>query len=182
MDLKRETLFWIKVEKQDGDGCWEWTGAKGRGYGLFHDGIRLVPAHRWLWEQTNGPIPKGKILCHHCDNRPCVRPDHLFMGTNKDNSEDMVRKGRQATGERNGKYTHPEKRQFGDDNPMRRHPEAVSRGVKNGMALLDEDKVREMRRIYDAEHPKMADLGARFGVSYRVASHAVHRNTWKHVQ
>lgn len=85
--------FWNKVAI--GDGCWEWQANRvGGKYGQFiRDGIPRQ-AHRVAWEITFGPIPEGILVCHHCDNPPCCRPDHLFLGTNKDNSQDMVGKGR----------------------------------------------------------------------------------------
>lgn len=87
--------FWRRVMKPESDGCWTWTGSTaGYGYGrVFVDG-RQQSAHRVAWELTNGPIPEGLIVCHKCDNPPCVRPLHLFLGTHKDNSQDMVRKQR----------------------------------------------------------------------------------------
>lgn len=84
--------FWAKVEKTEG--CWEWTGSKSRkGYGQFNEGR----AHRVSWEMHNGPIPEGMFVCHHCDNPPCVRPDHLFIGDNAANMRDAFAKGRHTT-------------------------------------------------------------------------------------
>jgi len=80
-------------------GCWEWTGTINRhGYGvicLMLDGKpNTMPAHRLQWMRVRGRIPEGQDCCHTCDNRRCINPDHLFLGTPKDNIHDMIRKGR----------------------------------------------------------------------------------------
>lgn len=93
-----EDRFWSHVVKSsDPDGCWTWDGARQQpfGYGMF--GVtskRIVGAHRFSYQLRHGAIPEGLQVCHHCDNPPCVRPDHLFLGTAVDNSRDMVSKGR----------------------------------------------------------------------------------------
>lgn len=104
--------FAAKVHKTDG--CWLWTGATtSTGYGHLtkggHDG-RPVKAHRLAYELANGPIPDGLEVCHHCDTPLCVRPDHLFLGTRRENLGDAMRKGRMATGASNGIHTHPRTR------------------------------------------------------------------------
>ena len=102
--------FWAKVDKSQGDsGCWLWTGAKqgGRGgkYGAFQLGWKKQKrAHRLSFEITNGPIPGGMMVCHVCDVPLCVNPAHLFLGTAKENTDDMDAKNRRVNckGQRNG--------------------------------------------------------------------------------
>ena len=87
--------FWKRVKKTKD--CWEWQGMKkkdGLPYGLVKIFFRRFYAHRVAWELTNGPIPKGLNVLHRCDNPVCVRPSHLFLGTQADNIADMVSKGR----------------------------------------------------------------------------------------
>jgi hypothetical protein len=98
----RSTRFWSMVAK--GEGCWLWTGeVLHNGYGrIYHADGHKEAAHRVAWRLVNGPIPADLSVCHHCDNPPCVRPDHLFLGTHADNMRDKVSKGRQARGERSG--------------------------------------------------------------------------------
>jgi hypothetical protein len=87
------TRFWARVQKTDA--CWPWIGGKTKaGYGLFGPGNTKRLAHRIAWELTHGPIPVGLFVCHTCDNPPCVRPDHLFLGTAGDNADDKHAKGR----------------------------------------------------------------------------------------
>jgi len=99
--------FWSKVDK---DGpvqphcpelgpCWEWTGSRSpAGYGQTRIFWKLYAAHRVSWEKSNGPIPDGLRVLHKCDNPPCIRPDHLFLGTQSDNMLDAYRKGRHCQG------------------------------------------------------------------------------------
>ena len=93
-----ETRFWPKVKKGLGKDCWIWlAGKSSAGYGSFRtDAWKHVYAHRLSWELMRGPIPDGLLVLHHCDNPSCVNPDHLFLGTNRDNVLDALKKGRLA--------------------------------------------------------------------------------------
>ena len=71
-------------------GCWEWTAYRYHGYGILSVGRKPTKAHRFVYEQLRGPIPEGKIICHTCDNRGCVNPDHMYVGTYADNNRDIA--------------------------------------------------------------------------------------------
>jgi hypothetical protein len=98
--------FWSYVKKTES--CWEWTGPVNQyGYGRLNSNKAHKLAHRFAWEITHGPVPdvdigRGLFVCHHCDNRKCVNPDHLFLGTIQDNNYDRVAKGRWVSGEESG--------------------------------------------------------------------------------
>src|SRR4030043_361681 len=88
-----EKRFWNKVNKTDD--CWIWTAyCNKKEYGCFKFQDKSELAHRVSWIIHNGPIPNGLHVLHKCDNPPCVRPDHLFLGTDKDNANDRISKGR----------------------------------------------------------------------------------------
>jgi len=120
---------------------------KKNGYVEIMRNLKRRDAHVWAWiDAHNGEIPaKGMEVCHACDNPPCINPDHLFLGTHQDNANDMVMKGRQASGDRNGSRLHPENLPRGDNHYSRLHPEKLARGVKHGAYTHPESRPRGSR-------------------------------------
>jgi hypothetical protein len=155
--------FWKYVDKDgpvpshrpDLGPCWLWTGATTRhGYGKigvpgYHG--RTERASRVSWELQYGPIPDGLWALHHCDNPPCVRPDHLFLGTVGDNHEDMIGKVRGTQGER------------------------------QWLAKLTEADVRAIRLTYASGSVAINQIAREHGVGRSTIQAIVHRRTWKHV-
>lgn len=90
-----EERFWAKVQKTDG--CWLWTAGTRSGYGTLRSGGKrgpMIQAHRLSWELANGPMPQGAHILHSCDNKLCVNPAHLRPGTQADNTQDAIERGR----------------------------------------------------------------------------------------
>lgn len=142
--------FWDRADKT-GD-CWLWQGSViHSGYGRFTHHGKATSAHRFAFESTHGPIPDGLMVCHSCDNRRCVNPDHLFLGNAHTNTADMVIKGRNVRGER----CHT--------------------------AKLTEDQVRTIRRRHALDGVSQAQLGREFGVRARLVGRVIRRECWKHV-
>lgn len=92
--LPHETRFTLSIEHMR-NGCWEWRKARtvtAVGYGLLMVNGKRMLAHRYAYERFVGPIPAGHVICHKCDNPGCVNPEHLFVGTSRDNVDDMLQK------------------------------------------------------------------------------------------
>lgn len=146
--------FWARVAK--GDGCWLWTGRVNRdGYGTIKNtrGARpvMIMAHRFAWEAARGQIPAGLFVLHHCDNPPCVRPDHLYTGTDVDNSRDKVSRGRQS-------------RLLGEANCAARLTETLVREIFAARGRIGQ-----------------SELGRRYGVDRKAISHIFTGYNWSHV-
>lgn len=86
-----------------GSGCWEWQGTRSH-YGVMNDHGTTVYAHRFAWEQANGPMPEGKVVRHTCDNKFCVNPAHLLLGSQGENVQDAVERQLNCFGERHGRH------------------------------------------------------------------------------
>jgi hypothetical protein len=153
--------FWNRIEKTET--CWLWRGGiMANGYGRLSVKRKTVKVHRLSWELHFGPIPDGLHVCHKCDVRHCVNPDHLFLGTAGDNVRDCWSKGR-------GSSMHVT------------HPELVARGEQNGLSKLITKDVIEIRRLYASGGVSQKTLGRQFGVDQGTVSAVVRRKTWKHI-
>lgn len=146
--------FWDSVTKSSG--CWEWTGWRDRlGYGRLRFERQWIGAHRAAWILTNGPIPPGLFVLHHCDNPPCCNPAHLHLGTARDNTQDMIAHGRL----------------------MLNRPS----GERRSDAKLTEAQVRDIRARFRPYVVTRAQLAREYGVSPGAIKHVVNRSTWRHV-
>lgn len=137
------------------DNCWEYNGYKPRGsksYGYIQIEGRAKIAHRVSYELNKGEIPKGYVVMHSCDNPCCINPAHLSVGTNKDNSQDMVRKGRH-------KYN------IG----------AESYNTK----FKDEDIIEIRKKLLDGK--SISSVSREYGVSWPCIQDIKLKRTWKHI-
>lgn len=155
--------------RQMPSGCIEWGGARNeKGYGNVSFGrARRARSHRVAWALANGRDPGALCVCHRCDNPACVNPDHLFLGTKRDNTRDMIAKGRMIS-----PPVHS-----GDHHPLRRDPSRVPRGERNGMAKLTPEQVREIF----LSSLSCTKTQRAFGVSEGTILDIRKRRTWRHV-
>lgn len=137
-------------------GCWEWARSlNGSGYGTYYNKGKKDGAHREYYRRYRGEIPPGMFVCHKCDNKKCVNPDHLFLGTNSDNIRDMVAKG---------KFVGWDKR--GENGPA---------------AKLTEGQVLDIRKRYSEGSARQVDLAREFGILQGSVSNIIHRRSWTHI-
>ena len=142
--------FWSYVNKTDS--CWEWAKSTVRGYGSFGAGGVTVYCHKLSWCLHHGPVPDGLCVLHRCDNRKCVNPEHLFLGTREDNIRDMIAKDRSIN----------------------------LSGSSHGMSKLTEDQVRYIKTKLLSQQ-SLSSLSREFGVSVQTIYAIHHGKTWKHV-
>lgn len=156
--------FWAKVLKTDG--CWLWlAGLNSYGYGQFWLNGKNDLAHRVSMSGSGVDIPAGMSVLHSCDNRRCVRPDHLFIGSQATNMADMKDKGRAASGRNHGSYVSP------DNFP---------RGEKVWTAKLTAEDVIRIREMFSAGVSYL-DISHKFKIDRRHTWGIVNRRSWKHV-
>lgn len=147
--------FWARVTKSEG--CWLWSGAvQGEKYGHLHvpgrpSGVNAL-AHRVAWTLARGPIPDGFNVLHSCDTPLCVRPDHLFLGSQADNIADMIRKGRQSM----------------------RHPRHGADNNNSTLTLEGFAKAKELR----ASGTTVAVIATQLGVTAPFMSNVLNGKTW----
>jgi hypothetical protein len=169
--------FWDKVQRRDGDACWEWTARTDRsGYGIFSVTRRaLARAHRLSFLLSGGVVPGTGCVLHRCGNHRCVRPDHLYVGSL--HALHATRPRRPPSPPREA----PAHTVRGDRHWTRRDRGRVPRGEGSNLAKLSENDVREIRRLYESGTLRNAELSAKFGIAERSVYHIVRRKTWAHV-
>jgi len=153
---RKAAPFWSRVQKSDG--CWTWVGHLNDGYGVYGHSQK---AHRVSWILSVGPIPDGLCVLHHCDNRACVRPDHLFLGTVDDNNKDRAAKGRSK-----GTF------QSGD-----MHPAKIKRGERHWCAKVSDADVLRMRELHHAGNTH-ASIAREYQLNPATVSRLV-RRVWR---
>lgn len=156
--VKRQARFWSKVRVKAPEECWEWTGSKSEfGYGqtrqIINANGRTTLAHRVSWELKHGPIPNDQWVLHKCDNPPCVNPDHLFIGSQKDNMQDCKSKGRMI----------------------------CAKGEMAGNVILTSESVKAMRQAFRSGTQTMRQLGIQYGVTADAAYRVIRGINWKHI-
>lgn len=141
------------TEKRSDEECWEWKGNRSHnGYGRFWIDGGTVPAHKFSLELfSQSKVPEGMLTLHSCDNPSCVNPLHLFIGTPKDNMQDMFRKGRARD----------------------------QRGEKNNMSKLTSGHVREIRELYNRGDWLQRELAEKFNVTLSTVNQIVNWKKWK---
>lgn len=150
--------------------CWNWKKTFVGKYGQHFSRGKVWLAHRFAYTFFKGPIPKGLLVCHKCDNPRCVNPNHLWIGTYLDNKHDCMKKKRHAFGNR-----HPARsKKYGAAFRLRLS------GTNNSNASLTDSKVRQILKLHK-EGKTQVFLAKRYGVWTNTIANVVHRRNWRHV-
>ena len=167
---ERTAKFWSLVNINP-NGCWEWNAYLNKwGYGTFYYEGDVFLAHRVSWVICNSRSPGQLCVLHKCDNPKCVRPDHLFLGTDLDNARDKIKKGRARIG------VMPR----GDLHWSRRIPEKIPKGERNGHAKLSSEDVKFIRENYVKRKVPYTFFAKKFGVEWSTIRSVVKMRNWKH--
>ena len=168
-----EQRFWSRVNKcSSSSGCWLWSRQRDQlGHGKIKQGQTSLMAHRVAWELTNGKIPDGMQVLHHCDNPSCVNPCHLFLGTNADNVADKVAKNRQAQGKKHSACMRE---------TLQQYCERIPRGEQRGTAKLTAPQVLALRKEQQ-EGKTQRFLAQKYGLSQPTVWAILNRKTWTHI-
>jgi hypothetical protein len=153
MKLTPRERFLAKVCPEPGSGCWLWRGmVVGSGYGMVRFERKMYPAHRLAWKLFRGEIAPGLAVCHKCDVRTCVNPEHLFLGTHAENMKDMKKKGRSPHGDEHSRS------------------KLTAKNVSRIKAMLAEG------------HMRVSEIARAFGVTHATIDCIGKGKTWRHVK